>query len=121
MNSVFNSNKEKFLSFFVYKGTEDITIKFTLNQNIRNWKKIYSNNLENNNPISIKIEELNEKQIFNFNDTLNDSNSFRFKIDLISSVHPLLTFFIVIISIIYNHQKKEKNLLNKGEFISCFK
>jgi len=121
MNPSINSNKEKFPTYFVYKPIKNITIKVTFNQNIRKRVKLlggsYQKNLENNNSIIIKIEELKEKHIFNFSDSLNDTYYFGFEIDLISSIDILLIILIIIscvllilliISLIFYHKKKKK-------------
>ena len=121
MNPSINSNKEKFPTYFVYKPIKNITIKVTFNQNIRKRVKLlggsYQKNLENNNSIIIKIEELKEKLIFNFSDSLNDTYYFGFEIDLISSIDILLIILIIIscvllilliISLIFYHKKKKK-------------
>ena len=121
MNPSINSNKEKFPTYFVYKPIKNITIKVTFNQNIRKRVKLlggsYQKNLENNNSIIIKIEELKEKHIFNFSDSLNDTYYFGFEIDLISSIDILLIILIIIscvllilliINFIFYHKKKKK-------------
>ena len=100
MNPIFNSNKEKFPIYSISKGTKNITIKITFNQDIRKRIKLlkgnFEKNSENNNSIIIKIEELNKNQIFNFTDNINDTYFFGFEIDLISSIDPLLIILIVI-------------------------
>ena len=122
MNPNFNSNKEMFPTYLINKGTKNITIKVTFNQNIRKRIKllngIFEKNTEDNNSIIIKIEKLEEKQIFNFTDTINETYFFGFEIDLISSINPLLIiliiicclllFSLIIISIFFCKSKKKK-------------
>ena len=120
MNPIFNYNKNNFPTYFVYKGTNNITIKVTFNQKIRERIKLlegnYEKNEENNNSIIIKIEEIKEKQIFNFSDNINDTYCFGFEIDVISSINLLLIILIVIsgvllilflLSLVYIHKKKK--------------
>ena len=82
INPNVNSNKEKFPTYLINEGTKNITIKVVFNQNIRNRIKLlngnFEKNTENNNSIIIKIEKLNEKQIFNFTDNINDTYFFGF-------------------------------------------
>ena len=104
MNPKFNSNKNKFPTYSIDKGTKDITIKVTFNQNIRGRIKLrkgnFEENTENNNSLIIKIDELNEKQIFNFSDKMNNSYYFGFKIDIKSSFDPLIIILIVVIGVL---------------------
>ena len=123
MNPIFNSNKEKFPTYSINKGTKNITIKVIFNQNIRNRINLlngsFQKNTENNNSIIIKIENLHEKKIFNFTDNINDTYFFGFEIDLISPLEPLLIIFFVIICfllfllililIVYLCKKKKKS------------
>ena len=104
MNPIINSNNDKFPTYSINKGTKNITIKVTFNQNIRKRIKLlngnYERNSENNNSIIIKIEELKEKQIFNFTDNINDTYWLGFVIDLESSFDLLLIILIVICGIL---------------------
>ena len=105
MNPIFNYNKNNFPTYFVYKGTKNITIKVTFNQNIRQRIKLmegnFEKNPENNNSIIIKIEEIKEKQMFNFTDKINDTYFFGFEIDVISSIDIWLIILIVISSVLF--------------------
>ena len=123
MNPIFDFNKEKFPIYYISKGTKNVTIKVTFNQNIRKRIKLlngnFEKNKENNNSIIIKIEEINEKKIFNFSDNINETYYFGFEIDVKKSFNYLLIILIavslvllillIIISICYCKAKKNLN------------
>ena len=131
-NPIFNFNKENFPTYLIYKETKNITIKVTFNQNIRKRIKLlegkFEKNPENNNSIIIKIEELKEKQIFNFSDNINDTYYFGFEIDVISSWNLLLIIIIGICCILFIllvfslgyicKKKKSSNLTRETSFLA---
>ena len=131
MNPVINSKNEKFPIYYINKGIKNLTIKVAFNQNIRKRIELLNGNFEinreNNNSIIIKIEDINEKRIFNFRDNIDDSYHFGFEIDVVSSfdllvviligVIVILSIILIIISICFCKKQKQSNDFKKNSFL----
>ena len=123
-NKINATFKEKFNGMYA-------KIKYN-NQDIRKRIKLmegkFEKNPENNNSIIIKIEELKEKQIFNFSDNINDTYYFGFEIDVISSWNLLviiligiccILFILLVFSLGYICKKnKSSNLTREASFLA---
>ena len=131
MNPVINSKNEKFPIYYINKGIKNLTIKVAFNQKIRKRIELLNGNFEinreNNNSIIIKIEDMNEKRIFNFRDNIDDSYHFGFEIDVVSSFNLLvviligviviLSIILIIVSICFCKKQKKFNDLTKNSFL----
>ena len=124
-NPILNSNKEKFPIYFAEKNIKNLIMKITSNQNIRNRLKfingVYERIYEDNNSIIIKISELKNKKIFNFNDNLDESYYFGFELEIKSDINlwfiiliicGVLLILLIILLILYCRNKRKINEIN---------
>ena len=111
---------------------KNATIKINFNQNIKNRINMlngsYERDSDDNKTIIIKIEELKENQKFIFKDSVDDTYSFGFQIEIINENKNLfffilfcifgITIFILIILLIicYRRNKSIKKNNSFGSF-----
>ena len=132
INPNFYSEEKEVQIYVIREKIKNATIKINFNQNIKNRINMlngsYERDSDDNKTIIIKIEELKENQKFIFKDSVDDTYSFGFQIEIINENQNLfffilfcifgITIFILIILLIicYRRNKSIKKNNSFGSF-----